>query len=455
MNADEALTFVEALLAAQGDYLNDLERQIFRGVWQDRSYKDIHHDPPACHRELDHIMRNVGPSLWKQLRRALGDDKVSKFTLKGAVEQARSRSLMPERAVAFHSAAPSDWSDRSATSVREENNPFRDGATSRQDWSTMPEVGQVYGRARELQQLEEGLTLDGCHLVALFGMSGTGKTTLAAKLAHQVKHEFDYLVWRSLHQPLSIQALIADLIHFLSNGQETSTSVFRLLHYLQNYRCLILLDGLESVLCGGVHNGAYQEGYEEYGELLKHIGQTAHQSCIVFTSWEKPKEVARMEGENQRVMALKLDGLKELAARDVLLAKGACCTESDARLINHRYDGNPFALIAIATNVREVFDGDIKSFLVSLQQGSALLHDIRALLERQFNRLSELERAVVRCLATYPEPLTLAEIVQSVRHPTANLEVQEVLQSLLRRSLIEHSATRYALSALMADYITH
>ncbi len=89
-------------------------------------------------------MRNVGPSLWKQLRRALGDDKVSKFTLKGVVEQARSRSLMPERAVAFHSAAPSDWSDRSATAlVREGNNPFRDGATSRQDWSTMPEVGQV------------------------------------------------------------------------------------------------------------------------------------------------------------------------------------------------------------------------------------------------------------------------------------------------------------------------
>ena len=39
---------------------------------------------------------------------------------------------------------------------------------------------------------------DRCRLMALLGMGGIGKTSLAAKLGEQIQGEFEYVVWRSL-----------------------------------------------------------------------------------------------------------------------------------------------------------------------------------------------------------------------------------------------------------------
>lgn len=299
--------------------------------------------------------------MWRLLSEVVGD-RVSKRNLQGPIEQAKElRSHLDHNDTSTSSERSS--SEANLVPEPEPNSLWDEHKPQWEDWGNIPEVSSVVGRVKELEQLKERFSFNGCRLIVLFGAPGIGKTTLAAKLAHQVRDQFDYFIWRSLQHPPSLQALVSDLVQFLSNGQETSTELARLLYYLRNHSCLIVLDGLESVLRGGVHNGSYQEGYEEYGELLKQVGQTVHQSCLVFTSAEKPKDVARMEGENQRVFALKLEGLGELAAREFLTAKGAfSCTDSDWRLIIQRYEGNPSALNAIATNVREVFDGDVKNF---------------------------------------------------------------------------------------------
>ncbi|PSB29791.1 NB-ARC domain-containing protein [Stenomitos frigidus] len=453
MDADEALKFVEQLLSEQEKRLNDLQRVMFRGAWEGKSSRKIYQECSSrC--TYQHLIQNVGPELWRLLSDVV-DDRVSKRNLQGPIERAKELRSRRDR------NGTSTTSERSQPEPNlrlepESNLLWEEHKPQWEDWGNIPAVSSVFGRIKELEQLEERFSFNGCRLIVLFGAPGIGKTTLAAKLAHQVKDQFDFLIWRSLQPAPSLTSLVADLVQFLSNGQETSTELTRLLYYLRNQSCLIVLDGLESVLRGGVHNGSYQEGYEEYGELLKQVGQTVHQSCLVFTSAEKPKDVARMEGGNQRVFALKLEGLGELAAREFLNAKGAfSCADSDWRLIIQRYEGNPSALNAIATNVREVFDGDVKNFLEELQQGTALFEDIRSLLDRQFNRLSDLERAIVECLVKHHEPLTITEIIQSVTRPITNVEVQEVLQSLLRRSLIEGTAARYSLQALMTEYMVH
>ncbi|MBW4581420.1 MAG: NACHT domain-containing protein [Tildeniella nuda ZEHNDER 1965/U140] len=452
MNADEALKFVEQLLLEREKRLNDLQRVMFRGAWEGKSSKKIYQECSSrC--TYQHLIQNVGPELWRLLSDVVGD-RVSKRNLQGPIERMRERRshLEPNGRAVLSEQSPAEPGLR----AEPEPNPFWDERKpQREDWGDIPAVSSVFGRIKELQQLEERVRINGCRLLVLFGSPGIGKTTLAAKLVHEVRDQFDYFIWRSLERSPSLQALTAELCHFLSDGEDSSTDLARLLYYLRNRPCLIVLDGLESVLRGGVHNGSYRDGYENYGELLKAIGQTGHQSCFVFTSAEKPKDVANMEG-SQRVFALKLDGLGELAAREFLTAKGAfSCADSDWRLIIQRYEGNPSALNAIATNVREVFDGDVKHFLEQLQQGSALFEDIRSLLDRQFNRLSDLERDIVECLVTRHEPLTITEILQFVTHPISTVEVQEVLQSLFRRSLIEGSAAGYSLQTLMTEYVMH
>ncbi|HEY9649257.1 MAG TPA: NB-ARC domain-containing protein, partial [Coleofasciculaceae cyanobacterium] len=82
------------------------------------------------------------------------------------------------------------------------------------DWGEAPEVSVFYGRRDELQTLEQWIVTERCKLVALLGMGGMGKTTLAAKLAEQLSGEFDYLIWRSLRNAPPVEEILTDAIAF-------------------------------------------------------------------------------------------------------------------------------------------------------------------------------------------------------------------------------------------------
>ncbi len=55
-------------------------------------------------------------------------------------------------------------------------------------------------------------------------MGGIGKTAIAAKVAAQVQHEFEYVIWRSLRNAPDLETLSCDLVTFASNFQETSNA---------------------------------------------------------------------------------------------------------------------------------------------------------------------------------------------------------------------------------------
>lgn len=82
MNADTALEFIDRLVYAKTEKrLNDLERKVFLGSWEGKTYKDIYpHNP-------EYIQNSVAYRLWHKLRDILGE-KINKKKLHGVVERA-------------------------------------------------------------------------------------------------------------------------------------------------------------------------------------------------------------------------------------------------------------------------------------------------------------------------------------------------------------------------------
>jgi WD40 repeat protein len=328
------------------------------------------------------------------------------------------------------------------------------------DWEQATPTPVFYGRKQELATLEHWILNERCRLVAILGMGGIGKTTLSIKLAQTIQQDFEYVIWRSLQEAPPIKNILANLIQILSQEQETesklspSTSdrISRLLNYLQNHRCLLILDNIETILRSGSRAGQYREGYEGYGQLLQRIAQAAHQSCLVLTNREKPQEIALLAGQALPVRSLQLGGLHVVEGLEILKSKGLTATPKEYEAIIQRYAGNPLALKIAATTIEDVFDGNITEFL---QQETAVFGDIRDILEQQFNRLSDLEKEIIYWLAINREPVTISQLREDMASPVPSAKLLEAVESLGRRSLIEKNRALFTLQPVVMEYVTN
>ncbi len=326
------------------------------------------------------------------------------------------------------------------------------------DWGEAPSSEQFYGREKELATLTSWAVEDQCRVAALFGMGGIGKTSLAVALVDTIKDSFEYIFWRSLqHAPL-VQSVLQDSIKFLSDQRQTdfpedsSDQITLLMQFLQQHRCLLVLDNVETILQSGVNTGIYRDGYEDYGRLFRRLGEANHQSCLILTSREKPSDVARLEGKQSAVRSIHLVGIGLQEGKEILNEKGLIGADEDWMRLIQRYSGNPLALKLIAEPIREVFNANVSAFL---QEEDILIADVRALLDQQFERLSDHEKDIMYWLAIEREPISLETLWKEVASFGSKKEVFDGLTSLRRRSMVEMSAiAHFTLQPVIMEYVT-
>lgn len=327
-----------------------------------------------------------------------------------------------------------------------------------ESWSEAPDVAVFYGRQAELEMLHTWVTEHSCRVVGVLGMGGVGKTLLATKLVTELIPHFDCVIWRTLRNEPPIEEILVDLLQILS-GQPVATpapSTQKLfdefLSLISTRRCLLLLDNLESIMPSGERAGNYRKEFENYGHLIRLIGETEHQSCLVVTSREKPHELARLEGGGATVRSLQLEGIDVYTARVVLNDRALIGVEETWREFTHHFSGNLMAMQFAAESIRDLFNNDIAKFLQD--RGVAIFSGIRDLLDQQFKRLLRVEQELLYWFAIERNAAGVARLQQNLSPTYTIHEIQDALQSLRRRSLIEQTMSGFVLQTIVLDYVT-
>ena len=418
MHSEEMLDTASRLVSeATGKDLTDLQGDLLKACWGNQTYDEFAQTHQYC---SDHIKR-VGSDLWKLFSQALGK-KVSKSNFRQALVQFQHKQY-----------------EKLYSEIQK-----------KRDVLSKPDVSLFFGREEERSILQRWILKDNCRLIALMGIGGVGKTSLAAKLTEDVQDKFDFVIWRSLRNAPLLNNLLRELILFLSDNQKITVDIQTLLRCLQDSRCLLILDNVETILLPGKLAGEYCQGYENYGELFQEIGEINHRSCLILTSREKPVEVAELSGIELPVRCFRVRGCEE-TARELIKSKGLSGScESKYQLCKH-YDFNPLAVNIVASSIQDLFDGEIKYFL---EQDTFIFNGIRRLLTKQFERLSLLEQVIMYWLAINRSWTSISELREDIHSAVSNTSLLEAIESLCQRSLVEKKAGRYTQQPVVMEYIT-
>src|SRR5205807_476208 len=255
----------------------------------------------------------------------------------------------------------------------------------RVEWSEALDVPTFYDREQELATLSRWVVEEGCRMVSVLGMGGMGKSALVVRaMQQQLATHFAVVIFRSLRDAPECSALLDDCLQVLSPEplgvvpQSLERRLSLLLEKLRSRRVLLVLDNLEVLLEAGDVLGRLRPGFEAYGHLLRQVAQTAHQSCLLLTSREKPAGLRALEGSRTLVRSLPLSGLDAEACAQLLAEHEVSGSQEERARLGAVYAGNPLVLGIVAETIADLFRGQIDPFLSggTAVFGSITLHSV-------------------------------------------------------------------------------
>ena len=426
-------------------YLNPTQEIVLREVWNGKTYSkmadDYNYDPE--------YIKTVGCNLWQTLSRAF-DEQINKSNFVPFMRQKISRVVEEKN------GQLEDYYRPRSLPVKSKKHQFC-------NWTTAPNIQHFLGRERELETLHSWSQDSNCRLIVVSGMTGSGKTTLVTEFADSIKEEFDYVIWFSLSQLPSLTKLLNKYLRIInhhsdnlvdSKPQELSFLLSEFIDCLRRQRILLVLDGLQYILQINETSVSYKEHFEGYGQFLRSIISTDHQSLLITTSRIKPKLLAYYA--SNQVHFLDLLGFSDQTTMKFLNSSADSYWKKQELLhLSTTVQNNP-QLLKIANNHLDILsEGDAEQVIEDL----SLLEAISDLLEQELSSLSILDREIVYWLAISCNPLSSDELSKQIQNSPSRLKFLHSVKSLVERSLItktkkkEENEDAYSLMPIMKIHL--
>ncbi len=453
MNLEEVIKIANQIVSEKtGKPLSDLQQAVLKVTLQRKTYQDIAKEFDCSESNV----RKASSELWQIISEELGE-KVTKSNFRSAMERFHNSNILNfvENVSGSFNVCEKERHPPDTPNSHQPNQQTshsKQPATLHQDLDEMPELGDFYNRTTELETLNNWILQQHCRLIAITGIIGIGKTTLAVKLLQQIKDNFDYVIWRSLETSPTFAEFQTDLVQFLSqsplqNSVENTQKTLPLIKYLQKHPCLVVLDDIHHLFSSGELAGKYKPGYENYDSFFKQIEKLSHQSCLLLIGWEQPIKLLQLKSKKTPIPILQLTGLDIASATEILRDYGLTEIDNWEKLI-HPYQGNPLWLKSVASQIQELEEN-----LIELLPDDAILlpEDLKDTLQEISDRLSQPEKETLSLLATKNQPISLAQLLVETTQMSPS-ELLNTLQSLCRRSLIEKQENLYSVPPVLREY---
>ena len=448
MDIQEVLGFADELVFAKtGKHLSDLQVAILSGVWQGQKYFEI----AEKHYCSEGYVKNLASELWQILSNAMAEN----------VNRTNFRSVMERRQLFIVSSNfNNDFVIGNVNVCRDISSnkpPPSKSDKLQQELSTAPDLVKLSDRHKEIATLEKWILLEDCRLIAILGNSGIGKTALACYLLQKIKTNFEVVIWLDLNLSPPLENTLKSLLLSTANQTEDrlpstlGEKLSILLSNLQKKRCLIVLDDVQTLLSEKQLAGNYCSEYKSYKKLFKLIGETVHKSCFIINSWESPQEIITLAGKNLPVRLFPLKRLGLTASE--IMRENKLLDESEWEKLINIYQGNPLWLKIAAQTIQEIFSGRVGEFFKYEQL--YISEELAIILEKHWQRLSEIEQKVLICLSHKIEPVSISQLLTD-----SQLSAQALfnaIKSLGRRFLIEtkmqEQETLFSVLPIFREYL--
>jgi len=376
----------EAFASACGRSLTPLEKHLLKGALTGCRYKEIYQALPDIEKDSADLKRNAFQrsrafQFWRQLTIALQKAELlapdEKIGLKNA-----SKVLTAEALQKAGLLAPDEKIGlKNAREILERSRATPKPVTV----EVMGDRIAWVGRRALVQQILDELRRD-VRIISLVGISGIGKTSLAARLTYcsQLKQQFPsfhiirFAEESPTHKKTPDFATIAQAIlgqAATSSEQDINTSMHRVLQILRDQPHLLILDMAEVAIQTATPEQTQfrDRTLQRFVEAL--VTEDLMASALIFTSQLKLPPI--LEGRypvrmaEHRLTGLVFEEVTQLfAAWDILSGSGH---RDILQELSEVYEGHPLALKVIAGEVRcKPYNGSL----------TAYWHDYRAELEQ-------------------------------------------------------------------------